>query len=186
VCHSSLFSAELGGGHLVGDPRQQLMLKQGRPRAAWSYIGQELAGSTCCRHSDTGDLRGFRTASHPRRRPERSPGWGPCVSWSRIKIPWSKRNNYRIFMKLVGPVGLEPTTKGFTIPRTRFCCRRKVTIFLSPYRYQTETEPIPNLIMGDSEWVQGKPKKRNELFKPKSELLPNRICDFLFRDVLGW
>ena len=43
VCHSSLFSAELAGGYLVGDPRQQLMLKQGRPRTAWSYIGQVLA-----------------------------------------------------------------------------------------------------------------------------------------------
>jgi len=43
VCHSSLFSTELAGGHLVGDPRQQLMLKQGRPRTAWSYIGHVLA-----------------------------------------------------------------------------------------------------------------------------------------------
>ena len=34
VCHSSLFSTELAGGHLVSDPRQQLMLKQGRPRTA--------------------------------------------------------------------------------------------------------------------------------------------------------
>ena len=42
VCHSSLCSADLAGGHLVGNPRQQLMLKQGRPRTAWSYIGQVL------------------------------------------------------------------------------------------------------------------------------------------------
>jgi hypothetical protein len=42
VCHSSLFSAVLAGGHLVGDPRQQLMLKQGAH--AWSSIGKELAG----------------------------------------------------------------------------------------------------------------------------------------------
>ena len=80
-------------------------------------------------------------------------------------------------MKMVGPVGLEPTTKGFTIIRTRFCCRRKVTIFLSLYRFQTETEPIPNLIMGDSGQVAGKLKKRDEFSKPKSELLPKRVTE---------
>ena len=41
----------------------------------------------------------------------------------------------------------------------------------------TETEPIPNLIMGNSEWVAGKSKKRDGFSKPKSELLPSRISE---------
>jgi len=38
-----------------------------------------------------------------------------AVSWPRIKIPWSKRYNYKNFMEMVGPEGLEPSTKGFTV-----------------------------------------------------------------------
>ena len=83
-------------------------------------------------------------------------------------------------MKMVGLEGLEPSTKGFTITRTRFCCRRKVKIFLSHHRCQTETEPIPNLIMGDSGVVTGKSKKWNGILKPKSEPVPNRISERRF------
>ena len=42
---------------------------------------------------------------------------------------------------------------------------------------QTETEPIPNMIMGDSEWIAGKSKKWDAFLKPKSEPLPNRISE---------
>ena len=35
---------------------------------------------------------------------------------NRSEIPWSIRHNAGISMDLVGPVGLEPTTKGFTVP----------------------------------------------------------------------
>jgi hypothetical protein len=41
----------------------------------------------------------------------------------------------------------------------------------------TETDPMPNLIMGDSDWDAGKSKKWKEFLKPKSELLPNRISE---------
>jgi hypothetical protein len=33
------------------------------------------------------------------------------------------------------------------------------------------------LIMGDSEWVVSKSKKRDGFSKPKSELFPNRISE---------
>ena len=37
----------------------------------------------------------------------------------------------------------------------------------------TETEPIPNLIMGNSEWAVSKSKKWDGFLKPKSEPVPN-------------
>jgi hypothetical protein len=41
----------------------------------------------------------------------------------------------------------------------------------------TETEPMPNLVAGDSERVASKPKKRKGFRKPNTELLPNRISE---------
>jgi hypothetical protein len=38
----------------------------------------------------------------------------------------------------------------------------------------TETELIPNLLVGDSERAAGKSKKREGLWKPKSKPTPNR------------
>ena len=32
-----------------------------------------------------------------------------------MSIPWSRRYNYKISMKVVGPPGLEPGTKGFGV-----------------------------------------------------------------------
>jgi hypothetical protein len=45
------------------------------------------------------------------------------------------------------------------------------------------TELIPNPVAGDSERGAGKPKKRNGLRKPKSELPPNRIRGWRRFDV---
>jgi len=42
---------------------------------------------------------------------------------------------------------------------------------------ETETEPILNLIMGNSEWVVSKSMKWNGILKPKSEPVPNRISE---------
>jgi len=47
-------------------------------------------------------------------------------------IPWSRSYNYKKFMKLVGLEGLEPSTKGFTLPRTRCLC---VTKLKNPKRF---------------------------------------------------
>ena len=41
-------------------------------------------------------------------------------------IPWSKSYNYQNSMKLVGLEGLEPSTKGFTIPRAPTFYFRKI------------------------------------------------------------
>jgi len=68
--------------------------------------------------------------THPadRRHPERPTDElhpNLAVSRSRTKIPWSICHNAGISMSLVGPVGLEPTTKGFTVTRTdRPSCRK--------------------------------------------------------------
>ena len=46
------------------------------------------------------------------------PSTGICliaVSWPPMKIPWSKSYNYKNSMDMVGPEGLEPSTKGFTV-----------------------------------------------------------------------
>jgi hypothetical protein len=40
----------------------------------------------------------------------------------------------------------------------------------------TETEPIPNLIVGDSERASSMSKKGKGLWQPKSELPPKRIA----------
>ena len=51
----------------------------------------------------------------------------------------------------------------------------------------TETEPIPNLIMGNSEWVAGKSKKWDAFLKPKSEPVPNRISETaICRCAMSW
>jgi hypothetical protein len=50
---------------------------------------------------------------------------------------------------------------------------------------QTETEPIPNLIMGDSERVVGKSKKWKGFLKPNTETLPNRIPERLLPESKG-
>ena len=47
-------------------------------------------------------------------------------------IPWSMSYNYMNSMKLVGLEGLEPSTKGFTLPRTRCLC---VTKLKNPKRF---------------------------------------------------
>ena len=41
----------------------------------------------------------------------------------------------------------------------------------------TETEPIPNMDVGNSERDAGKSKKREGLWKPNTELPPNRIYE---------
>ena len=49
----------------------------------------------------------------------------------------------------------------------------------------TETEPIPNPIVGHSERGVGKLKKRDGLWKPKSERPPNRNSDWWHFGVRG-
>jgi len=47
----------------------------------------------------------------------------------------------------------------------------------------TETEPIPNPVVGHSERVAGKSKKRNGLWKPNTELPPNRTCGAAMSEI---
>ena len=44
-----------------------------------------------------------------------------------------------------------------------------------PLSLAASTEPLPNLMAGNSERDVGKPKKGEGLWKPKSELPPNRM-----------
>jgi len=55
-----------------------------------------------------------------------------AVSWSSAKIPWSNGYNYTNSMYLVGLEGLEPSTKGFTLPRTGCLC---ITKLKNPKRF---------------------------------------------------
>ena len=48
------------------------------------------------------------------------------------------------------------------------------TLFRWLFRLPTETEPIPNLVVGHSERDAGKLKMRKSLWKPNTELPPNR------------
>lgn len=44
----------------------------------------------------------------------------------------------------------------------------------SPSRLSTETDPIPNPVVGHSERAEGKSKKEEGIWEPKSERVPNR------------
>jgi len=48
------------------------------------------------------------------------------------------------------------------------------TLFRWPFRLPTETEPIPNLVVGHSERDTGKSKRRNGLWEPNTEPPPSR------------
>ena len=48
------------------------------------------------------------------------------------------------------------------------------TLFRWPLYLTTSTDLMPNPMVGDSERAEGKSKKREGLWKPKSELPPNR------------
>ena len=51
------------------------------------------------------------------------------------------------------------------------------TLFCRIHFSATETEPIPNLVVGDSERVAGKSKKRKGFRKPNTERPPNRTAE---------
>jgi hypothetical protein len=65
-------------------------------------------------------------------------------------------------------------------PSPLFMCwkaEESQTLFCRHFSSATETEPIPNPVPGDSERAAGKLKKREGLWKPKSELSPNRATE---------
>ena len=75
-------------------------------------------------------------------------------------------------------------------PISLFMCheaQESQKLFLWPFRPATETEPIPNPVVDDSELDAGKSKMRKGLWKPNTELPPNRIAEIaIFFTAMSW